>query len=709
MMKRQILSYLLLLVIIVGGREILFSAESSDNNINKPNAVAFPLDSTLENYNLIYPNISDMLSSYEKGPISIELRGQSRNLTLEKNHLWRGKLNTIVNDGIIETRVELPEPITLKGTVDGYAGSQVRLTISPDTAWMSGYVAFDDNWFIIEPRQKTKLPDGTTEHYLYTRENAGEMYGVCGVADDDNNVPYSESNEIIIERSYSTLKIYGQGDYEFYTLDPDDWATRMISVFNDVEGIYENAINVEFEITGLSVFTSSFEPFTTTDAYGLINAFADGFHGVNSPSRHIMHIFTGKILDDHKIGLTLGYASAGRCGGYTMAQQVREAGYFATAYHKMILSAHEIGHCFDARHNLSEIDSTSSPTCPYMFTIMRSPFEGNCQHDYFSDANIGVMEIYDDYLDDAIGPEASISINSGASYTNSQEVIIDIEAVDNFPHNYHARRMPISFRNSSEEFALEDCFYAPVDSFLPWSLADGDGEKIVEVYCFDISENLTIVSDSIILDQTPPSNVTNLYSSSHNIDEYSTDRSIDICWESAMDSTSGISGYSYVWVNTPEIDPDSLISVDNATFCITSPELYDSTWYFMIRAEDSAGNQGDFSSLGPFYIGNPTDISEFDPALLPNQYAFSQNFPNPFNPSTTFSFSLPKRAHVTLDIYDILGRKITTVIDKFTSAGNHEIIWDGKDHNDHEIASGIYFARFQAADFTTTRKIIMVK
>ena len=89
---------------------------------------------------------------------------------------------------------------------------------------------------------------------------------------------------------------------------------------------------------------------------------------------------------------------------------------------------------------------------------------------------------------------------------------------------------------------------------------------------------------------------------------------------------------------------------------------------------------------------------------LPYEFSLLQNYPNPFNAGTAIGFNLPNRSHVRLDVYDILGRKIETLIDKNLSAGYHSLIWNAENKS-----SGIYFYRITADDQTSTRRMLLVK
>ena len=99
--------------------------------------------------------------------------------------------------------------------------------------------------------------------------------------------------------------------------------------------------------------------------------------------------------------------------------------------------------------------------------------------------------------------------------------------------------------------------------------------------------------------------------------------------------------------------------------------------------------------------------------LLPTITELSSIYPNPFNPSTTFSFSLKADSKVTINIFNIKGQKVKTLINKNLNSGYHNIVWNGKDDNGKNAPTGVYFSLFDAhdeiGDYTITRKIILLK
>ncbi|MFQ5649863.1 MAG: T9SS type A sorting domain-containing protein [bacterium] len=96
--------------------------------------------------------------------------------------------------------------------------------------------------------------------------------------------------------------------------------------------------------------------------------------------------------------------------------------------------------------------------------------------------------------------------------------------------------------------------------------------------------------------------------------------------------------------------------------------------------------------------------------LVPTDFQVSQNFPNPFNPSTSIRFGLPNDENVTVRIYDLLGREVKTLInDEPHSAGFHVVTWTGQNKNGRAVASGLYIYRITAGAFSQTRKMLLVK
>ena len=125
-------------------------------------------------------------------------------------------------------------------------------------------------------------------------------------------------------------------------------------------------------------------------------------------------------------------------------------------------------------------------------------------------------------------------------------------------------------------------------------------------------------------------------------------------------------------------------------------------------------NPGQLTSGQLWYLGVQiitTEVAQKENGI-PIEFSLDQNYPNPFNPTTTIQFTLPEASRVTLKLFDILGKELTTLVDKEMEAGVHKVLFDAKN-----FASGVYFYRIQAKSensdarqaFVQSRKLIFIK
>jgi len=150
----------------------------------------------------------------------------------------------------------------------------------------------------------------------------------------------------------------------------------------------------------------------------------------------------------------------------------------------------------------------------------------------------------------------------------------------------------------------------------------------------------------------------------------------------------------------------------------TFTELDSARYYFAVTALDTAGNESGFSeeiSWKP-KPGDPVGIGD-DVAGgpgLPRSFALSQNFPNPFNPSTAIRYSIAPSGNresvaTSLRIYDTRGREVRTLVAEAKRPGEYTVQWDGADDRGVRLASGTYIYRLQAGNDSSTRKMVIDK
>lgn len=119
---------------------------------------------------------------------------------------------------------------------------------------------------------------------------------------------------------------------------------------------------------------------------------------------------------------------------------------------------------------------------------------------------------------------------------------------------------------------------------------------------------------------------------------------------------------------------------------------------------------GDQDTTSIIYVNIPYDIiDDVAEEEVPTTFELIRNYPNPFNPTTTFVFNVVKSGSVSLKIYDILGNEVKTLVSEDMAIGNHQIIWDGTNNKNQLVTSGIYLARLQTLKSRNTIKVQLLK
>lgn len=141
------------------------------------------------------------------------------------------------------------------------------------------------------------------------------------------------------------------------------------------------------------------------------------------------------------------------------------------------------------------------------------------------------------------------------------------------------------------------------------------------------------------------------------------------------------------------------------------PDLIQGIWnYYFVKYDRSYGVHNTKYAARLLYkaLGwTPLNVKALPG--MPEEFALNQNYPNPFNPTTNIRFSLPKDERVTLQVFDVTGALVKTVLDETISAGNREVTWDGTNASGAKVASGMYLYRMQAGNFATTKKMVLMK
>jgi hypothetical protein len=156
---------------------------------------------------------------------------------------------------------------------------------------------------------------------------------------------------------------------------------------------------------------------------------------------------------------------------------------------------------------------------------------------------------------------------------------------------------------------------------------------------------------------------------------------------------------------------DTTVHIHNLSNYSTVTEnlqkYFDKGWHELyIKFEDGIKSDAYGTSIYNSSITRPqtiTSVKESD-ENIPAGFKLEQNYPNPFNPSTKISYQIPNASRVTLRVYDVLGREVSTLINSEQNSGYHEVAFNGS-----KLSSGIYFFRMQAGNYISTKKMILMK
>lgn len=176
---------------------------------------------------------------------------------------------------------------------------------------------------------------------------------------------------------------------------------------------------------------------------------------------------------------------------------------------------------------------------------------------------------------------------------------------------------------------------------------------------------------------------------------------ISLKFPAASPLTPGRGVIAKVVFDVPSGVPYELVTIDSTT--------YSDNWPTLFRTAEETRVFTPFFAKGYIDIKQAMGIDDYDGSTLPTEYALAQNHPNPFNPSTSISFALPRASEVRLTVFNILGEEVRTLVNERLNAGVHQIAFDGRDNDHQELASGIYFYRIRTSDYTASKKMMLLK
>jgi serine protease AprX len=179
-----------------------------------------------------------------------------------------------------------------------------------------------------------------------------------------------------------------------------------------------------------------------------------------------------------------------------------------------------------------------------------------------------------------------------------------------------------------------------------------------------------------------------------------------IVFKALMDPQNPATSATRDTVMTVLEDPNRYAAMVGQDFAVDAELAY----YF--EATDGAGNVSRWPAGAPTeHFTAPlgtTGIDDLTQTATPAEYQLAQNYPNPFNPSTTIAFQLPRSGHVRVQVFDLLGRVVSTLVDDTRDAGEYRVNWNGINDRGMRVASGVYLYRLSAAEYSLTRKMLLL-
>ena len=326
-------------------------------------------------------------------------------------------------------------------------------------------------------------------------------------------------------------------------------------------------------------------------------------------------------------------------------------------------------------------------------------------------------------------------INMGSSNTLEVSTSITIEAwIKPEPHGRPNSSTGFAvFLNREGEYELS---YVPEDGSIRWALATGSpGWTTINTYYRALTDEWLHVALTYDSGAEQPAIKTyingNLFHAtvaSGPISDFSAHQNQDsfriAAREGTADHYSGVIDEVRIWnvARTQEEIRAALVDT-------LGPEIYEDTasgligyWRFDeledlgiggdgaaddVRDYSLNGNHGDL--VGDVQLSDITTSVKLQDPTLPGDFTLQQNYPNPFNPQTQISFILPERTRIKLQIFNLKGQKVATILKGLQPAGQYTATWSGRDEAGNNVASGIYLYRLQAGGLVQTRKMTLLR
>jgi len=318
------------------------------------------------------------------------------------------------------------------------------------------------------------------------------------------------------------------------------------------------------------------------------------------------------------------------------------------------------------------------------------------------------------YLIEALN-QYTLLVANADSVTLNEDIITELFVLNNDEYSNASFQqliiLQVPANGSAQVNANQTITYSPDQD---WFGVDSLSYIIINTWYTDTAEvilNVVAVNDAPgSFNQLAPVNNTNIAITANNLGEQLVFR-----WVTAVDVENDQVTYSVSFtgsldVLTIPITPDTIITFSYADLLSAiSDNGYSSiTGTWQIIASDTELEQP--ADNGPFTLTiDASSVSTETDNNNPAEFQLFSNYPNPFNPTTTIQYNLPQRSDVQITIYDLLGRKVTTLISGTQEAGYKSIQWNGRNKSGQLVSAGMYFYAIEAGKHTAIWKMVLLK
>jgi hypothetical protein len=308
-------------------------------------------------------------------PISIVTPRATFEVTLEPHDIRSPRYRaTVSHDGGIIDEVA-PGPVTTyRGTVAGMPGAEARFSITDEG--LTGLILAEEEWYYVEPERSFSKAAPAASHVVYSRSDMrAQTVGTCAntLAHEIGGAADYVAPQVAEKLAGAQgggpmpfVEIATEADYEYFRVlgGVNRSLDEILAVLNQVEGVYVNQIGVTFEVVYQNVWDTREDPYDSDDASGRLGEFQRHWNANNATiARDITHFWTAANFDSSTLGIAyVEVVCTSRTFSYGLST------YLASAPGKFILTAHEIGHNFSARHP----DQLTPPVDVCDNTIMQS-------------------------------------------------------------------------------------------------------------------------------------------------------------------------------------------------------------------------------------------------------------------------------------------------------------------------------------------------